>query len=93
MEEKKTDIENKSFQTIHYLSIEELNTNYCHNNEIVKVIMEHMFEEFKSFLDKEYNLNKRYFHEGLFIKNIIRFIPESVFRGKSRIGKEEALNK
>ena len=76
---KKTDIKNQAFQVIHHLSMGELNTQYTPNNEIVKCIIEHMCEEFKSFLDKEYDLNKRYFEEGLFIYNTIRFVPESEF--------------
>jgi len=93
MEEKKTDIENQTFQIIHHLSVEELNTKYMPNNEMIKVIMKYMFEEFKIFLDKEYNLNERYFKEGLFIKNIIRFIPESTFFGNFDKSKRKSVIK
>ena len=91
MQEKKTDIENQTFQVMHHLSMEDLNTTYFSNNEMIKTIMKHMFEQFKSFLDKEYNLNERYFSEGLMIKNIIRFIPESTFFGNFKKSKKESV--
>lgn len=80
--EKKTKIENETFQVIHHLSLEELNTQYMQNNEMIKYIIKYMCKEFQSFLDKEYNLNKRYFPEDLFIINEIRFVPASDFFDK-----------
>ncbi len=81
---KKTEIENQCFRSVQHLDMEDLNTFYIPNNEMIKYIMKHMFEEFKSFLDKEYDLNERHFKEGLVIHNTIRFIPESEFLNKEK---------
>lgn len=78
---KKTEIENEVFTVTHHLGADELNTKCFSKNGMVKHIIDHMCEEFKSFLDKEYDLNERYYTEDLFIVNKIRFVPESVFYG------------
>ena len=83
---KKTDIENEVFRSVHFLGIKDLNQHYAPNNNMIKAIMGHMCEEFKAFLDKEYDLNKRYFKEGLYIHNTIRFIPETEFSNRGQLG-------
>jgi len=79
---KKTEIENEVFTVTHCLKMEELNTQCFSKNGMVKYIIENMCEQFKSFLDKEYDLNERYFTEDLFMVNKIRFVPTSIFYGK-----------
>jgi len=41
-----------------------------------------MYEEFKCFIDNEFDLNKRYYHDDIIIENRIRFIPSAIFRAE-----------
>jgi len=60
---------------------------------MIKHIIDYMCEEFKSFLDKEYDLNERYFTEDLFMVNKIRFVPTSVFYGDFDKNKRKSVTK
>jgi len=90
---KKTEIENEVFTVTHHLGMNELNTQCFSKNGMIKHIMDYMCEEFKSFLDKEYDLDERYFTEDLFMVNKIRFVPTSIFYGDFDKKKRKSVTK
>jgi len=82
MKEKKTEIENQVFYSKKFISIKELNEYWAPNNEIIKCLIGHMYEEFKCFIDNEFDLNKRYYPDDIIVENRIRFIPSAIFRAE-----------
>ena len=85
--EKKTNIENMVFQSKQYLSTTDLNQSYKPSNEYIKYLIKRMYEEFKYFIDENYDVSEGFYKENIIITNKISFIPESVFQEK--INKEK----
>jgi len=82
MKEKKIDIENQTFYSRKFISMKELNEHWASNKEIIKCIINHMYEALKIFLDNEFDLDKKYYPDDLTIENRIRFIPNAIFRNE-----------
>ena len=59
--------------------MKELNEHWDSNKEIIKCIINHMYEELKMFLDDEFDLDKKYYSDDMTIENRIRFIPNTMF--------------
>ena len=82
MKEKNTDIENQTFYSRKFISIKDLNEHWAPNKEIIKCLINHMYEEFKLFLDREFDLDKKYYADDIIIENRVRFIPNTMFRNE-----------
>ena len=79
---KKTNIENMTFTSKQYLTIDDLNRAYKPSNEYVKYLVKRMYDEFKWYLDKNYDLGEGFYKENIIVTNRLTFVPESIFQKK-----------